>query len=115
MYGHAEVYQVACYIDTNFTWRNFVQNKMGIHCFISGLVQGVFFRKATQIKAKELGLTGWVRNVPDGRVEVLAFGKTEKVTELYEWLKLGGPPRARVSEVVYEEAVWEEHGEFLIN
>jgi acylphosphatase len=84
-----------------------MSEKMGIHCFVSGKVQGVWFRASTQDKAKELGLTGWARNLPDGRVEVLAFGEKEMLTALYEWLH-EGPPMAKVTEVTYEEVPWKE-------
>ncbi len=85
--------------------------KVSIHCFISGKVQGVWFRASTQDKAKELGLTGWARNLPDGRVEVIACGDKDKVDQLHEWLK-HGPELARVSEVIREEIAWQEHDRF---
>lgn len=69
-----------------------------IHCFVSGRVQGVFFRAATQNEARELGLSGWVRNLPDGRVEVLACGAGPAVEALQRWL-WEGPPHARVEDV----------------
>lgn len=76
-----------------------------IHCTISGLVQGVFFRASTREQARELGLTGWVRNLPDGRVEVLACGEKPQLEAMLEWLH-EGPPHANVSSV---EAEWREH------
>ena len=88
-----------------------MQDKFCIHCHISGLVQGVWYRATTQKEAKKLGLKGWVRNLPDGRVEVFACGEKEQVLALYEWLKVG-PPRSKVSEVTYEEAAWEAFGDF---
>lgn len=90
-----------------------MQDKICIHCFVSGLVQGVWFRAGTNEEAKKLGLTGWVRNVPDGRVEVLACGERDKVMLLAEWLKTG-PKRAKVSECSYEELPWEMHESFSI-
>jgi len=90
-----------------------MQDKICIHCFVSGLVQGVWFRASTEEQAKKLGLTGWVRNVPDGRVEVLACGDKEKVLQLYEWLKQG-PKRAKVSDVSYEEVSWQDYEQFSI-
>lgn len=68
------------------------------HCFVSGRVQGVFFRASTCEQAQRLGLRGWVCNLSDGRVEVLAGGPDAAVLELCEWLR-HGPPMARVSEV----------------
>ena len=88
-----------------------MQEKICIHCFVSGKVQGVWFRASTQDKAKELGLTGWARNLADGRVEVIACGDREKIDELHEWLKLG-PELAEVSEVMREEIEWQEHERF---
>jgi len=65
---------------------------------VSGLVQGVFFRAATRQQASRLGLAGWARNLPDGRVEVVARGDPELREQLYAWL-YEGPPEARVSTV----------------
>jgi acylphosphatase len=64
--------------------------------FISGKVQGVFFRGATQAEARQLGLSGWAINLDDGRVEVLAVGAAGKIAELAVWLE-HGPPQARVT------------------
>ena len=55
-------------------------------CFISGKVQGVFFRAATQTRAHDLGVTGYAHNLSDGRVEVLACGDEQRVKELKDWL-----------------------------
>lgn len=83
--------------------------KARCHIFIYGLVQGVFFRQTTEQMANLLGLTGWVRNTQDGRVEVLAEGEKEKIEKLIEWLKKG-PPLARVEKV---EITWKNFlGEF---
>ena len=82
-------------------------NQICIHCYVSGKVQGVWFRGSTQEQAKRLNLTGWARNLPDGRVEVLACGEQEKIAELYEWLK-HGPQLARVTDLFYEELPWQE-------
>ncbi len=65
---------------------------------VSGLVQGVFYRAATQEAARRLGLTGWVRNLPDGRVELVACGDDARLAELEAWL-WRGPPHARVERV----------------
>ena len=69
-----------------------------LHCFVSGRVQGVFFRSSTQNQAKQLGLSGWVRNLPDGRVEVLAQGDSIAIDQLRSWLEVG-PRHASVSDV----------------
>ncbi|BBA33105.1 acylphosphatase [Methylocaldum marinum] len=66
-----------------------------IHVFVSGLVQGVFFRAATRERAVALGIKGWVRNLPDGRVEILAEGASDRIAEFLDWCA-SGPPRAKV-------------------
>jgi acylphosphatase len=90
-----------------------MDEKYGMHCFVSGLVQGVWFRAGTHDAANKLGVRGWVRNLADGRVEVLAFGSKEAVLQLHEWLKKG-PPRAKVEDLIFEEAPWQEHQGFTI-
>jgi acylphosphatase len=67
--------------------------------FVSGRVQGVFFRASTARRAQELGLNGVARNLADGRVEVLAVGDPAALDRLAEWLRTG-PPRARVDGLV---------------
>lgn len=74
------------------------------HFLVSGQVQGVFFRATTEATARRLGLTGWVRNLRDGRVELVACGEEARLKELEQWL-WQGPPRARVTQVEVKEAV----------
>ncbi|UCE42138.1 MAG: acylphosphatase [Candidatus Aminicenantes bacterium] len=77
---------------------------------ISGRVQGVFYRDNTRRWASSMGLSGWVRNLPDGRVEALVEGEKEKIQSLERKLR-EGPPLSRVESVHTE---WEEYlGEFL--
>ena len=64
-----------------------------------GRVQGVGFRYRAAERAMDLGLTGWVRNLPDGSVEVEAQGPSEQLRQFLDWLG-HGPPAARVSRVV---------------
>jgi len=79
------------------------------HAFVSGRVQGVFFRDHTRRWASSLGLKGWVRNVYDGRVEVVAEGEKSKVEALISRLR-EGPKMSRVENV---DVSWEEYtGEF---
>jgi len=75
---------------------------------VSGRVQGVWFRGATRKRAVELGLTGWVRNLPDGRVEALFEGEASRVEAALAFVERG-PRAARVSavEVVRGEATGE--------
>ncbi len=70
---------------------------------VSGRVQGVFYRAATQDTARRLGLTGWVRNRPDGDVELVACGDEARLKQLEEWL-WRGPPHARVEGVTVADA-----------
>lgn len=69
-----------------------------VHCYVSGRVQGVFYRAKTQKKAKSLNLTGWVRNRLDGRVELVACGEDAAVDALVKWL-WEGPRSARVDDI----------------
>ncbi|HEX6992609.1 MAG TPA: acylphosphatase [Gammaproteobacteria bacterium] len=73
-----------------------------VRYLVSGRVQGVYFRGATREQATRLGLAGWARNLPDGRVEVVAAGDPARLSELAEWL-WKGPPLAVVREVAIEE------------
>ena len=72
-----------------------------LHAIVEGRVQGVGFRQWTCRKAQALGLTGWVRNLEDGRVELVAEGGQDEVFALLESLRQG-PPLARVSHVTQE-------------
>lgn len=72
-------------------------------CLISGRVQGVFFRASTARRARSLGVNGHAINLPDGRVEVLAWGEAQAVDALCDWLR-HGPPAARVDAVETEPA-----------
>ncbi|UFU07807.1 acylphosphatase [Ruania halotolerans] len=70
---------------------------------VTGRVQGVNFRASCRRAAEPLGVTGWVRNLPDGTVEVWVEGTPGAVDDLVEWLATG-PPRARVSaREIFEE------------
>jgi acylphosphatase len=72
--------------------------KARAHVFVSGRVQGVFFRTETKYKADGYGVKGWVRNLPDGRVEAVFEGEEEAVKALIEFCKRG-PQGARVTSV----------------
>jgi acylphosphatase len=73
-------------------------------CYVSGRVQGVFYRASTRQRAIELGLRGYAKNLPDGRVEVLACGDPAAVAKLCDWLWFG-PPAAQVSGVEIEDVL----------
>jgi len=69
-----------------------------VHVFVSGRVQGVFFRAEAARKARELGLGGFARNTPDGRVEAVFEGDADAVDRMVEWCH-EGPPLAAVDHV----------------
>ena len=71
------------------------------HVWVSGRVQGVYYRASAAERARAVGITGHARNLPDGRVEVLACGSHEAVSEFIAWLWVG-PAAAKVSEVASE-------------
>lgn len=73
-----------------------------MHVYVGGLVQGVFFRAATRQAAVELNITGWVRNMGDGRVEAVFEGKDADVEKMIAWCKIG-PPAAIVEKVTTME------------
>ena len=72
------------------------------HFWVSGRVQGVCFRTSTRSRALQLGLSGWVRNLVDGRVEVIACGDRQSLADLERWLH-SGPELARVDSVIVIE------------
>jgi acylphosphatase len=76
-------------------------------CYVSGRVQGVFYRASTRERATSLGVRGHAINLPDGRVEVLAIGEPAAVHALIEWLAIG-PPAARVANVEVLEVMMAE-------
>ena len=84
------------------------------HVLISGRVQGVGFRYWVVYEAQARKLDGWVRNLPDGRVEVLACGDDAAVQSLCDWLRIG-PPAARVSDLHCEPAGKSAPADFLTN
>jgi acylphosphatase len=75
--------------------------KSRVRLKIAGRVQGVYYRASTVQQAQILGLTGWVKNCPDGSVEAVAEGIVEKIEELIAWCRKG-PAGARVTEVSVE-------------
>lgn len=83
------------------------------HYWISGRVQGVYFRRSTQQRGKDLGLTGWVRNTDDGRVEALASGEEAALETFERWL-WQGPDQAQVTSVEAESLPLEEHQDFQV-
>jgi acylphosphatase len=86
-----------------------MEKKKRAHVIVSGRVQGVFFRAETQRAAQRYGVTGWVRNRPDGSVEAVFEGADQKVEMALAWCH-SGSPMAQVSDV---QVRWEDYtGEF---
>ena len=80
-----------------------------VHVFVSGRVQGVFFRVQTRDEAKKRNVTGWVKNTFDGRVEAVFEGQKEGVEKMVEFCRMG-PSGAKVTDV---DVQWQEYvGEF---
>jgi acylphosphatase len=75
-----------------------------VRAVIRGRVQGVFFRAETRDRARSLGLSGWVRNVPDGSVEAVFEGERERIESILDWCRRG-PGLAEVDDVDVE---WEQ-------
>lgn len=80
---------------------------------VSGRVQGVGFRFAACAEAQRLGITGWVRNLPNGDVEAFACGDADQLLAFGQWLQLG-PRSARVTDVVAMDAPAEAHQDFFV-
>ncbi|MFZ0942754.1 MAG: acylphosphatase [Syntrophobacteraceae bacterium] len=79
--------------------------KRRVHVWITGRVQGVFFRAYTRDAAQLIGVTGWVRNLPDGRVEAVFEGVSDKVERMIEWCREGSP-MSRIERVDLLEEVY---------
>ena len=79
--------------------------KVRAHIFVGGRVQGVFLRSNTRHEANSRNVTGWVRNLPDGRVEAVFEGEKDDVDRLIEFYRRG-PPGARVTKV---DVSWDEY------
>jgi acylphosphatase len=83
--------------------------KAQVHLIIHGYVQGVFYRASTRETASRMGLSGWVRNLPDGNVEAVFEGPVDRLHNMIEWCR-EGPPGARVTRI---EEKWSDYtGEY---
>jgi len=78
-----------------------MSDRTRVHVFVSGKVQGVYYRATTREEARELGVDGWVRNLEDGRVEAVFEGDPEAVRAMVAWCHTGSP-RAAVDDVAVE-------------
>jgi acylphosphatase len=83
-------------------------------CLVNGRVQGVFFRATTRYEAQQRGVRGYAKNLPDGRVEVVACGAPAAVAELRDWLRTG-PANASVSGVGCEVIDYQVFTQFTIS
>jgi acylphosphatase len=90
-----------------------VSPRRSVRFLVTGRVQGVGYRAAAAQEASRLGISGWAKNLSDGRVEVVARGTPDAVESLTEWL-WKGPPAARVSSVLAEHSDAEPPPEFLV-
>lgn len=86
-------------------------SQLCMRCYIAGKVQGVWFRASAKIEADKLRISGWARNLDDGRVEVFACGTIEQLEQFHIWLQ-NGPLHARVDCYTREDLPWEEHQGF---
>jgi len=84
-----------------------------MHCLISGRVQGVFFRARAKERATALHLHGYARNLPDGRVDVLACGTAQALADFKAWLRIG-PAHAKVREIECVDRVFRAGEGFAI-
>jgi acylphosphatase len=80
--------------------------QQALNILVKGKVQGVYFRASTAKKARKLNLKGWVRNLPDGRVEVFAQGGADSLSQLLLWCQKG-PVLAKVSNIEQEVAIFD--------
>ncbi len=78
-----------------------------VQIIVSGRVQGVCFRASTQKTAKQLGIQGWVKNLPDGRVKIIACAEQAQIQQLLTWCQQG-PILAKVTNIDVEEVVVDE-------
>jgi acylphosphatase len=88
-------------------------SKKCVHYHVTGRVQGVWFRAHTQKMAQGLNLQGWVRNLPDGSVELIACGEEENIHQLETWL-WEGPTLARVDNLTAEIIDWQVFEDFVV-
>lgn len=84
------------------------------HVFISGRVQGVYFREYTRREAEKLGIKGWVRNLPDGRVEAVFEGPDDVLEKMISWCHRGSPSASVTQVEVLDEKAEQHFQDFRI-
>lgn len=87
-------------------------SRLSVQGYVHGHVQGVGFRQATVRQAVKLGIDGWVRNLPDGAVEVMLCGEESAIEAMSAWLQRG-PTAARVEAVELSSCAWQEIAGFV--
>lgn len=87
-----------------------LHNQICAHVFVSGRVQGVGYRMSTYQVAKDLGVSGWVRNLPDGRVEAVFEGTRDVVEQMIAWCRSSNPPAVVKDVAVEYEALQNRRG-----
>jgi acylphosphatase len=111
---HTNMWLIYCGSAVNFTLLvNFPHMLQTISITVSGVVQGVFYRQSTKEKALELGISGIVKNLPDGNVHILATGTGDQLDQLVQWCKQG-PRNAKVSSVNVVKMEMEKYFGFTI-
>lgn len=85
--------------------------KSCMRCYISGKVQGVWYRASSKEQAEKLGITGWAKNMPDGRVEIFACGESHQLDVFFQWLHQG-PSLANVETCTREDLAWHHYEGF---
>ncbi|OCA54172.1 acylphosphatase [Photorhabdus namnaonensis] len=88
--------------------------KSGITIYVYGRVQGVGFRYQTFRWAKFNKLTGYVCNLHDGSVKIVAYGDSEQLNKLTHWLEQGGPPGARIDNLSFHTCAVEDVADFIV-
>jgi acylphosphatase len=84
-----------------------------VNLLIKGKVQGVYYRKTAQEKARELNITGWVKYISGGRVEIMASGSEDAIKKFIEWCKKG-PEKAAVEHVIVTPLSSEQFEDFTV-
>lgn len=84
-----------------------------VHAFVSGTVQGVWFRRFTQQQANALAVTGWAKNLSDGRVEIMLAGSAAAIEQMLVVLEQG-PPMAQVSQLQTQQVALQSFTGFVI-
>lgn len=84
-----------------------------LQIYVSGRVQGVFYRREASQQAKSLNITGWAKNLEDGRVEVMICGEEENIKKMEQWLKMG-PRNAEVTDIQIEKLSFQSFSGFEV-